>query len=68
MTDDLAEKAVPAIPRAMGRKPLGVKVTNVRLYKGDDERIDAVQGKPNKRAEFIREIVNAELDRRERKD
>ena len=50
----------------MGRPPLNVVETKVRLPAGTGERIDALIGK-NKRAEFIREAVEAELKRRERK-
>lgn len=48
----------------MGRPPLNVVETKVRLPKGAAERIDALMG-PNKRAEFIREAVETELRRRE---
>lgn len=48
----------------MGRPALGVKPTLVRLPEGVAERIDAVAG-PNRRAQFIREAVEAELERRE---
>lgn len=47
----------------MGRPPLGITSTTVRLPKLVLERIDALLG-PNKRAEFIREAVEAELKRR----
>lgn len=50
----------------MGRPSLDVKPMLVRLGEGVAERIDAVAGK-KKRAEFIREAVEAELKRRERK-
>jgi metal-responsive CopG/Arc/MetJ family transcriptional regulator len=50
----------------MGRPPLNVKPMLVRLPDGLAEQIDAVAGK-NKRAEFIREAVENELKRRERK-
>lgn len=49
----------------MGRPPLNVKPVLVRLPDGTPERIDAIAGK-NKRAEFIREAVEAELKRREK--
>jgi predicted DNA-binding protein len=42
-----------------------VKPTLVRLPADVPERIDALVGK-NKRAEFIREAVEKELERRER--
>ena len=49
----------------MGRPPLQLKSTVVRLGAGVAERIDALVGK-QKRAEFIREAVDAELERREK--
>ena len=51
-------------PRRMGRPPLKVKPILVRLPEGMPERIDALVGK-NKRAEFIRQAVEAELAKRE---
>lgn len=49
----------------MGRKPLGMKPTPVRI--GDEmlSRVDALVGKYG-RAQFIREAVEAELKRREK--
>lgn len=44
---------------------MGVAQTAVRFETGVTERIDEVVGK-GRRAEFIREAVNAELARRER--
>lgn len=41
-----------------------VKGTQVRLPIGVPERIDMIMG-PNKRAEFIRDAVERELERRE---
>lgn len=55
-----------AIPARMGRPPLGVKATAVRLSPEALARIDALEG-PNRRAIFIREAVEAELKRREEK-
>ena len=49
----------------MGRPPLGIISTTVRLPKAVLERIDALRG-PNRRAEFIREAVERELKRHER--
>lgn len=49
----------------MGRPPMNVKPMLVRLPDGIAERIDAIAGK-NRRAEFIREAVEAELARREK--
>ncbi|MGE8135688.1 hypothetical protein ACQKO5_18945 [Novosphingobium subterraneum] len=49
----------------MGRPPLGVVTTVVRLSPEMLARIDALAG-PGKRADFIRKAVEAELARRER--
>jgi predicted DNA-binding protein len=51
----------------MGRPPLQVKPTVVRLSVEAIERIEALVGK-NKMAEFIREAVERELKRRERRE
>jgi len=48
----------------MGRPPLNVKPVLVRLPEDMPDRIDAIVGK-NKRAEFIREALERELERRE---
>jgi hypothetical protein len=50
----------------MGRRPLGVKFTGVRLGTGIPKRIDAVLEEHESRAAFIRKAVDAELRRRER--
>jgi len=49
----------------MGRPPLKVKATLVRLAEDAGERIDALVGK-NRRAEFIRYAVEKELKLLER--
>lgn len=49
----------------MGRPPLNVKPTMVRLTEETRRRIEAVAGR-NRMAEFIREAIEAELMRRER--
>ncbi|WP_441235689.1 hypothetical protein [Bradyrhizobium sp. 930_D9_N1_4] len=49
----------------MGRPPMQVRPTLVRLTEDALDRIDAIAG-PNKRAEFIREAVERELKRREK--
>jgi len=49
----------------MGRPPMQVRPTVVRLAEDALARIDAIAG-PNKRAEFIREAVERELKRREK--
>jgi Arc/MetJ-type ribon-helix-helix transcriptional regulator len=48
----------------VGRPPLQVKAMKVRLPDGVPERIDALVGS-RRRAEFIREAVVFELERRE---
>jgi predicted DNA-binding protein len=50
----------------MGRPKLGVIATTLRLPAALLERIDALMG-PGRRAQFIREAVEAELARREKK-
>lgn len=49
----------------MGRPSLGVKSTVVRLPEGLGERIDALVG-PQRRAAFIREVVEREVERQEK--
>lgn len=48
----------------MGRPPLGVKETKVRLTLDQIARIEAIAG-PNRMAHFIREAVENELKLRE---
>jgi hypothetical protein len=57
---------ISANPGRMGRPPLNIKATVVRLSKEALERIEALVGK-QKMAEFIRDAVERELKRRERK-
>jgi hypothetical protein len=54
-----------AISGRMGRPPLGVKATAVRLSPDALARIDKLEG-PHRRAAFIREAVETELERREK--
>ena len=49
----------------MGRPPLGVKFTAIRLAPEVLARIDTIAG-VGKRSEFIREAVERELQRREK--
>ena len=49
----------------MGRPPMNVKPTLVRLTEEMLERIDRLAGN-NQRAQFIREAIERELERRER--
>jgi hypothetical protein len=65
--DELMGYPMSAIPGRMGRPPLNMKATVVRLSKEALERIEALVGK-QKMAEFIREAVEHELKRRERKE
>lgn len=51
-------------PTRMGRPPLNVKETKVRLTDEQRQRIEALVG-PNRMAAFIREAVENELERRE---
>lgn len=53
------------IAARMGRPPLNVKETKVRLTDEQRQRIEALEG-PNRMAVFIREAVERELARRER--
>lgn len=54
----------PVTQARMGRPPLHVEETKVRLTKGAKARIVALVG-AQRMAAFIREAVDAELDRRE---
>jgi predicted DNA-binding protein len=60
----LAEKKLSVSRPRMGRPAIG-KFTAVRLSPEMLARIDALTG-PGKRAEFIREAVERELQRREK--
>ena len=60
----LSEKAVAVSAPRMGRPKLGVIATTLRLPAALLDRIDALMG-PGRRAQFIREAVEAELRRRE---
>jgi predicted DNA-binding protein len=48
----------------MGRPPLNLKSTNVRLPEGLGDRIDALVGR-QRRAAFIREVLEREVKRLE---
>lgn len=49
---------------SMGRPPLNVKSTNIRLPEGLGERIDKLVG-PQRRAAFIRDVLQREVERLE---
>ena len=53
---------------AMGRPPLGLKPTTVRLPLETIRRIEALEGKQRRLATFIREAIENELARRENQD
>lgn len=62
----LTEIPVSVIPRRMGRPPLGIKPTQVRLAEEDRERIRGLVGDTGM-ASFIREAIAEKLRREERK-
>jgi len=51
----------------MGRPPLNVKSTNIRLPEGLGARIDKLVGR-QRRAAFIREVLEREVERLEKLD
>lgn len=59
----LADNQISHSHRTMGRPPIRVKATLVRLSPDVLARIDALVG-PNKRAAFLREAAERELERR----
>lgn len=61
----LTDFPITVMRARMGRPPLNVKPTMVRLTEETRRRIEAVAGR-NRMAEFIREAIEAELMRRER--
>ena len=54
-----------AIPRPMGRPPLGLIRTNIHLPKRIGERIARVLKDKEKQAAFIRTAIEHEIQRRE---
>lgn len=62
---NLTKKPDTGTQARMGRPPLGVKETKVRLTDDMRRRIEALVG-PHRMAEFIREAVAREIQRRER--
>jgi predicted DNA-binding protein len=58
---------MPGYDSDMRRPPLKVKSTVIRLPIGLGERIDKLVG-PQRRAAFIREVVEREVDRLEKKE
>lgn len=56
----------PVTTRRMGRPPLNVEETKVRLNAGSKQRIAALVGE-NRMAAFIREAVEEKLSREEKR-
>ena len=56
----------PPMLRPMARKKKFTEVTPARFSPGTFERIERVLGPTEDRADFIREAVETELDKRER--
>jgi hypothetical protein len=59
------KKVVPSIRRFVGRRQINHEQTMARFAKGTLARIKAVLGEREKQADFIREAVEAALERRE---
>lgn len=62
MSQALQQKPMADSAKRMGRPPLGIITTTVRLPRAVLERIDALRG-ANRRAVFIREAVEEKLKR-----
>ena len=54
-----------AMRKPMGRPPLGLEMTMIRLPKGTGKRINSVMQGKGKRSVFIRSAIEQELRRRE---
>jgi metal-responsive CopG/Arc/MetJ family transcriptional regulator len=61
----LTALAISDTPPRMGRKPLGMKLTTIRLAQATMDAIDAVVG-AKRRSDFIRQAVNEKLAREEK--
>lgn len=60
------QKVISDIRAGVGRPKINDEQTPGRFRAGTLARIDAVLGEKERRSDFIREAVEAELDRRER--
>lgn len=60
----LTKKQGTVTATRMGRPPLHVRETKVRVTDEQRQRIEALVG-PNRMASFIREAIDHELERRE---
>ena len=58
-------QASQVVVRRMGRPPLGVRATTIRVTEGIDRRIARVLEPREKLAAFARKAILAELERRE---
>lgn len=63
----LAENVISDTRPGVGRPKINEEQTPGRFRAGTLARIDAVLAEKEKRSDFIREAVERELDRRERK-
>lgn len=63
----LAEKVISPIPASVGRPRINEEGTPARFRAGTLARIDASLVGKEKRSDFIREAVEAELARREKR-
>ena len=61
----LTDFPITVMRARMGRPPMNVKPTMVRLTEETRQRIEALAG-PNRMAEFIRDAIEAELVKREK--
>lgn len=58
-------RAISVSSGRMSRPKLDVKMTTLRLFEGQAARIEKLDG-PHRMAKFVREAVEAELQRREK--
>lgn len=63
----MPELLISDTPRRVGRKQINHEQTPARFPEGTLERIDSVLGEGEKRSDLIREAVDREIKRRERK-
>ena len=64
---DLTENVISGIPVRVGRKQINHEQMPARFPEGTLARMDAVLDEGEKRSDLIREAVERELKRRERK-
>lgn len=61
----MTELLISGSPRSVGRKQINHEQMPARFPEGTFARIDAVLADKEKRADFVREAVDRELERRE---